>query len=70
MYFHNERFYPNADWTIPGGLSVRLVHETIYEGIEEVSGSAAKAQKLFVDGQLYIIRPDGQCVDMRGARVR
>ena len=40
------------------------------EGIESIVAPTDKAQKIMMDGQLYIATPDGKIFNTQGARVR
>ncbi len=40
------------------------------QGIEDIVVPADKAQKVLMDGILYIIRPDGKVYTAQGAEVR
>lgn len=68
-----EQYEADTDWS---QCTIRLIDEEPVEeqGLEEVLGarlsSPATTQKVMMDGTLYMVTPEGTCIDVQGKTVR
>ncbi len=60
---------PATGLTVVADATVEAVFEEITEGLEDISADG-QAHKVVINGNLYIVRPDGKVFNVTGAQVK